>query len=241
MNDIKSKIEYLENFISPERLSLIKSVVAERSSYMRVCMENIYYGQNASAVIRSAESFGIQHIDVVEDELTFEPNAGIVRGSDKWVDITRYGMENASQVLIDKLRGDGYRIVATSPHDGDYSPESFDISSPFAIFFGTEKQGISPIVEREADAFIKIPMYGFVESLNISVCAAIIMQRLMDRLRGSDLPWRLTETEHDELLLEWLSKSIKDADGILATHEKRLHGDNKMEGSLADFLTTTYK
>ncbi len=241
MEDIKDRIEYLAGFATDRRRELLEDVLRERSSYMRVCMENIYYAHNASAVIRSAESFGVQHIDIVEDHIPFEASQDIVRGTDKWVTMDRYAMKDASQVLINKLRADGYRIVATSPHDGDFTPESFDISTPFAVFFGTEKQGISDVVEREADAFIKIPMYGFVESLNISVCAAIIMQRLMDRLRSSSLDWRLSSQEYDAVLLEWLKCSVKDADGILANFDKIKSGTKLNEGSLANYIESNYK
>lgn len=241
MSEIKSKIEYLSGFTSPRRLSLLEDVLSSRTSYMRVCMENIYYSQNASAVIRSAESFGVQHIDIIEDELPFVQNADIVRGTDKWVSMHRYDQQGASLELITKLKSQGYRVVATSPHEGDFTPEDFDISQPFAIFFGTEKQGISQVVEQNADAFIRIPMFGFVESLNISVCAAVIMQRLMTRLRESSYPWQLSEKEYDELLLEWLHKTIKDADGILENYQERLSGSYKREGSLSDYLVQNYK
>ena len=92
--------------------------------------------------------------------------------------------------------------------------EDFDISKPSALFFGTEKLGLSDEVMQQADGFLKIPMVGFTESLNISVSAAIIIQSLTNRLRHSDVNWQLTEEEILDKRLDWTRKSIKDIDFI---------------------------
>jgi tRNA (guanosine-2'-O-)-methyltransferase len=92
--------------------------------------------------------------------------------------------------------------------------EDFDISKPSALFFGTERLGLSDEVLAQADGFVKIPMVGFTESLNISVSAAIILQNVSTRLRHSDIPWQLTEAELLEKRIDWARKSIKDIDFI---------------------------
>ena len=115
---------------------------------------------------------------------------------------------------MDSLREKGYQIIATTPHNDSTFLEDFDISKPSAIFFGTEKEGLSEEVIQNADGFLKIPMVGFTESLNISVSAAIIIQNLMQRLRASEINWQLTEEEILEKRLDWTRKSIKDIDFI---------------------------
>jgi tRNA (guanosine-2'-O-)-methyltransferase len=90
----------------------------------------------------------------------------------------------------------------------------FDISKPSALFFGTERNGLSEEVIQQADGFLKIPMVGYTESLNISVSAAIIIQDITNRLRQSDINWQLTEVEVLEKRLDWTRKSIKDIDFI---------------------------
>jgi tRNA (guanosine-2'-O-)-methyltransferase len=88
--------------------------------------------------------------------------------------------------LCDTLKNKGYQIIATTPHDDDCVMEDFDISKPSALFFGTERDGLSEEILQRADGF-QIPMVGFTESLNISVSAAIIIQNLTNRLRHSRL------------------------------------------------------
>jgi tRNA (guanosine-2'-O-)-methyltransferase len=88
--------------------------------------------------------------------------------------------------------------------------DAFDVTKKSAIFFGTEIDGLSELVMKEADGFIKIPMVGFTESLNISVSAALVIQDITNRMRQSDINWQLTEEEVLEKRLDWTRKTIKD-------------------------------
>ncbi len=211
------KIEYLSSFMTGERYSVLRDTLDRRMGYMTVCLENIFHPQNASAVVRSCEAFGIQHIHVVESLTAFTPNVNIVRGTDKWIDIHRCrGAGDPSAELVSKLKGDGFRIVATSPHVGSATPEDFDVGrGKFALFFGTEHEGISQTVAQAADEFIRIPMYGFVESLNISVSAAILLYTLSRRVREDVEGWELPDGEKRELLLKWMLSSVKDGKNIM--------------------------
>ena len=138
----------------PERAEVLRATLARRTRYMTVCMENTFHPQNASALVRNCEAFGIQDIHTVEALCKFSPNVNIVRGTDKWVDIHKTG---STGDLIAALRAKGYRIVATSPHADDRTPENFDVTAGrFALFFGTEHAGISDEVMRCADEFIRI-------------------------------------------------------------------------------------
>ena len=216
MEMIDSHIAYLKEFMTGERFEVLKRAVGLRTDYMTVCLENIFHPQNASAVIRSCEAFGIQDVHAVEVLTKFKPNVNIVRGTDKWVDIHRYRSENASAELIAKLKGEGYRIVATSPHIDDTTPEAFDVTKgKFALFFGTEHAGISDTVREQADEFIKIPMYGMVESLNISVCAAILLYMLSQRVHTSVDGWALPEAQQKRILFRWMMGSVKDSKRIM--------------------------
>lgn len=210
------KIEYLSQFMTEERFEVLRKTVVGRTGYIRVCLEDIFHPQNASAVVRSCEAFGIQHIHAVEVISSFSPNVDIVRGTDKWVDIHRYRDDNPTGRLISELKSDGYRIVATSPHINDTTAEEFDVAKgKFALFFGTEHAGISDTVKENADEFIRIPMHGFVESLNISVCAAILLYNFSQRVREQVADWQLPEEEQRELLLKWMMYSVKDSKNIM--------------------------
>lgn len=216
MELIDSQIAYLKEFMTEERFDVLKRTVGLRTRYMTVGLENIFHPQNASAVIRSCEAFGIQDVHAVEVLTKFKPNVNIVRGTDKWVDIHRYRAANASEKLIGKLKNEGYRIVATSPHIDDTTPEQFDVTKgKFALFFGTEHAGISDTVREQADEFIKIPMYGMVESLNISVCAAILLYMLSQRVHTAVDDWQLPEAEQKRILFQWMMESVKDSKRIM--------------------------
>lgn len=207
------QIKYLSEFMLPERFATLQRVVAERTRWMAVCMENTFHPQNASALVRHCDAFGVQDIHAVETLCKFKPNVDIVRGTDRWVTLHRH---KSTAEAVGELRAKGYRIVATTPHRGDCRPEDFDVEEgKFALVFGTEHAGISDEIIAAADEFIRIPMCGFVESLNVSASAAIILYILSEKLRASGVGWRLTPEEQDDELLLWMRRSVKDADKIL--------------------------
>lgn len=209
----RERTDYLAEFMLPERMATMKRVVANRTRYMTVCAENTFHPQNASALVRHCEAFGVQELHAIEFLCGFQATLHIVRGTDKWVDIQRYG---STAEAVAHLKGEGYRIVAATPHTDDTTPDNFDVTGgPFCIVFGTEKQGISEEIMAVADQFVKIPMYGFVESLNVSACAAILIQGMVEKLHRSDIEWQLSENEQAELLYRWARESVKDDELIL--------------------------
>ncbi len=214
--ELAERVAYLREFVLPERYEGFLRRLDLRTRYMLLGLEDIFYPHNASAVIRSAEAFGIQEIHAVEQLTRFMPSKNIVRGTDQWVDIRKWKRINP---LVDHLRGErGYRIVVTSPHPGGVTPSEFDLRpGPFVLFLGTEKTGISTWLMEQADGYISIPMVGFAESLNISVSAAIVAQRLTERLRdpAEGIDWQLEPPDRLQLLYTWLCRSIRDVEGIL--------------------------
>lgn len=210
----------LKEFISQERFEKLESRLNLRTRYMVLGLEDIFYPHNASATIRSAEAFGIQEIHAVQSLCHFSPSRHIVRGTDQWVDINRW---NSTPELVQKLKNDGYRIVITAPREGGSTLENFDVTAgKFALFMGTEKTGISDWLFKQADDAIYIPMVGFAESLNISVSAAIITQKLTSDIRKMDpTVWQLEEQDKQNLLLKWVKASIKDVDNIIKYLENK--------------------
>ena len=205
-------LSYLETYITPERLKRFNDVLSERTNYITVAIEDVFQVHNASAVIRSCDVFGLQNAHIIEDRFGQHLDKNIAMGAQKWVDIKRY--TNAKS-CISNLRRNGYKIVATTPNKDATLLEDFKLEDKIALFFGTEKEGLSPVVLQQADAFLKIPMSGFSESLNISVSAAIILYNLTLKLKNSDLPWHLSEAEILEKRLDWTKKSIKSIDAII--------------------------
>lgn len=204
-------LAYLENFLTDRRKDLFEKVIANRTNFFTVATQDVYQLHNTSAVIRSCDVFGIQNIHVVEEVNLKKIDREIAMGAQKWVDINRY---TSTADCINRLRGNGYKIIATSPHKGTLL-QDFDVSQPAALFFGTETKGLSEEVMKEADEFLQIPMVGFTESLNISVSAAIILQDITARLRRSDLSWQLSKEEQIAKRIDWVKKNLKNSAEIL--------------------------
>lgn len=210
-------LEYLRQFVSEERQERFREVLGYRTRYLTVATEDVYQMHNASAVIRSCEVFGLQDAHFIEGKYGDKIDRKIARGAQKWVDVHRH--ENAVSCMR-KLRREGYRIVATTPHSESTDLENFPLDQKTALFFGTEKEGLSPEVMEEADGYLTIPMVGFTESLNISVAVAIILQRLTTRLRNSDISWQLSPAEMLEKEMDWTRKSIKSLDSIIHRYQQ---------------------
>lgn len=208
-------LAFLENILTENRKERFLKVLQNRTNHFTVAIEDVFQLHNTSAVMRSCEVFGVQELNVVEQKFGKSIDKEIAMGAQKWVDIKKH--ETVSD-CIQNLKEKGYQIIATTPHENDCLLEDFDITKPSAFFFGTERDGLSQDVLDQADGFLKIPMVGFTESLNISVSAAIILQNLTEKLRKSDIQWSLSADFILEKRLEWAKKSIKDIKRIEARY-----------------------
>lgn len=167
--------------------------------------------------MRTCDVFGIQDLHVVEEKVSKRIDKEIAMGAQKWVDFKRY---SSIKDCISNLKNSGYQIIATTPHDNSTMLHEFDVSKKSAFFFGKESDGLSDTVMNAADGFLKIPMYGFTESLNISVSAAIILQSVVSKLKQSNVSWQLSEEEKFEIEMKWLKKTIKASEEIIQRFEK---------------------
>ncbi len=208
--------------ITPNKREMFDRIAADRTKYLTVVMENIYQEHNASAVLRSCDCFGLQELHVIEKDNTYKIQRDIALGACRWVDMHNYDdSENVTKDCLNHLKSEGYKIVATTPHTDSQTIYDLDLSQPIALVFGTERRGISEEVIEMADEFVKIPMYGFTESFNISVSAAIVLNTLRQRLEQSDLNWKLTDEEQTLLKINWCSKILNGGDLL----EKKFRDD----------------
>jgi tRNA (guanosine-2'-O-)-methyltransferase len=208
-------IQFLSEFVTPERLALFHKILSFRTNYLTVVLEDIYQTHNASAVVRSADCFGVQNIHVIENKHAFQFNSDVVRGASNWVTVNHYNRaEMNTPEALQKLRQDGYRIVVATPHEHDVDLENFDLEKgKAAIVFGCERPGLTEWANKEADEFMKIPMVGFTESLNVSVSAAVVMHHLTHQLRNhSTVEWQLPDDVKQKIMFDWLRMSIKRVD-----------------------------
>jgi tRNA (guanosine-2'-O-)-methyltransferase len=205
-------VEYLETYLTKNRIERFNKVLDNRTKHFTVATEDVYQLHNTSAVMRSCDVFGIQELHVIEERNVKRIDREIAMGAQKWVDLVRH---HSTKEAIKAIKAQGYQIVATTPHEEDFDLADFDFTKKSCFFFGRETQGLSDEVMKAADCFLKIPMVGFTESLNISVSAAIILQAVTQKMRSSNLEWQLTETEKLQKRFDWCKKTIKSFDEIL--------------------------
>ncbi len=214
---MKDKLaRYLEQFVTQNRKNLINEILEYRTRYITVILEDIYQSQNASAVLRTCECFGIQDVHIIENLYRYEINPDVTLGANKWLTIFRYkGKDVTIKTAIDSIKSKGYRIVAATPDKNNISLENFNLAKgKVAILLGTELTGLSDEILSLSDEFINIPMYGFTRSFNISVSASIILHHLVSGLRTSKLSWHLSEQEKQDIRIKWLKESIRKSDII---------------------------
>ena len=221
MNTLSSQIRqelilHLEQFVTEPRQTRLKEVLRQRTRHITVVLEDLYQTQNISAVMRSCECYGIQDAYIVENRNEFNVHKDISMGADKWLTLHQYPhAEHNMKHCIEDLHAKGYTVVATLPDEKMKTIFDVPVEQKTAFLFGTELTGLSDEAVQYADYNVLIPMYGFTESFNISNSAAIILSHTAERLRHSEVPWRLSDAEYDELYFDWLQKSIRNPEPII--------------------------
>lgn len=214
--------DYLFEFISENKKGLFESIIENRTRHITVVLENIYQPHNASAVLRSCDLFGVQDVHIIENSNEYTLSKEVAMGSSKWLTMRKHNEEEENTLACyDALRKKGYRIVATTPHTKDVMLDELPLDQKTALVFGTELTGLSDIAMENADAYVKIPMYGFTESFNISVSAALSLYQLTENLRKSDINWQLSEEEKIDIQIAWAMNVIKKSDLIVEDFLKK--------------------
>lgn len=204
-----------------KRNELMDRVLADRTRYITVALENIYQPHNASAVLRSCDCFGVQDVHIIENSYGYELNPHVSLGAAQWLNLHRHNiLDNNTKECIDGLKKDGYRIVATTPDPKAVAIHDFDVTKgKFALLFGTEKLGLTPEAFGMADEYIRIPMYGFTESFNISVSVSLCLFHFTERIRVEKAKWQLSEEEQTDIYLQWFRNTITNSEMI----ERKFH------------------
>ena len=213
LDEVRERNEYLSSFLLESRIDTLNRALDMRTEYLTVMTENMFHAQNASAIVRHCEAFGVQNIHTVEDLCPFLPTLNIALGTDKWIDVKRHA---TTADAIKDLRKEGYRIIATTPHHQSCTPETFDVKrGKFVLVFGTEKTGVSEEIMAEADEFLQIPMCGMVDSLNVSASAAILIYMLSQRMRLECDNWHLSDEKRARTLYDWYRYAVRDSEALL--------------------------
>lgn len=208
-------VDCLAEFVSQDRREKIEWVLQRRTRHLTVALEDVYQPHNASAVLRSCDCFGVQDVHIVEQDNTYQVNPNVALGASKWLSLIRYReAEGNAAACVAALKERGYDLVAATPHNEDCLVEDLEIDRPLAVFFGTEDEGLSADTLACMDRYVKIPMFGFTESFNVSVSAALILRELVRRLRTAAVDWSLDEQEKLDLRLQWYRTVVRGSDLI---------------------------
>lgn len=209
--------QHLSQFVSEHKKEFVQRVLASRTRHITVVLEDIFQSQNASAVIRTCECMGIQDIHIIENISKYSINPRVLKGSNKWIDITQHTSktQNNTASAFRQLKDLGYKIVVTDPGNDGISIEDLRVEdTKLALVFGNELRGISKEALALCDQKVKIPMYGFTESLNISVSAAICLNTIMTKLHAMKSFVGLPESDKELLKLKWYRKIVRKSDLI---------------------------
>lgn len=207
--------DLLAPFASVQRLERIKSILASRTDRLVLVLDNLYDPHNLSAIMRTAEAFGVQHI-ILTGQTPAGFNPQVALGTQQWLTLHR---EERAESCLRELKVHGYSVAASvlSP---DATPlAEFSPAGPVALVLGNEREGVAPYWIDNSDMRLTIPLDGFVASLNVSVAAGILVSSLLTKpaLAKRGLP----EAETRRLADLWIRRSVANSAEIL----KRLRGD----------------
>ncbi len=205
-------VKALQPLITDERVARIEEVIAKRTYGISVVLEAIYDHGNTSAVLRSADSMGIQRVDLVLTSPRYKLDRKISLGSEKWLDVHRH---HDAVSCVRTLQSQGYQVLATHL-DSSRPIGEIDFSRKTALVFGNEKDGVTPELVAAADGAIRIPMAGFAQSFNISVAAAIALYHATwDREQRLGFRGDLTDDEKQILRERFYRRSVRHSDMFL--------------------------
>lgn len=207
-------IEYLSLFITDAKREKLQSMAALRMRHITVVLEELYHAQNISACLRTADCFGVQDVHVVDQAQPFSVYASIAKGAAQWLSLSQH---SSIQSCYSKLRADGYTIVATTFNPDARNIDLLPCNEKLALVFSTEQHGLSADAIATADAYVAIPMFGFTQSLNVSVAVGVCLFSTTNRLRNSDVDWKLTVQEQEELIAQWICRSLPYSDKLLTS------------------------
>ncbi|WP_312078200.1 RNA methyltransferase [Chryseobacterium sp.] len=224
MKDLEKTYEYLQQFLTEERLRKIEHFAPESSDFILPVIEDIYQFRNAAAIVRSVEACGFHKVVALQEEYSFEPNLRVTKGADTWVEVEKLPRNMES---FKNIKDRGYKMVAVSlEKNAQFLPE-YEITEPIALVFGTEMQGVTEEILDFADETLAIPMYGFTRSFNVSVAASICMYELKQKLIKSNIDYKLNEEKLLKMKIRWAVNSMRSGDQIFEKYLK----DNNMSFS----------
>lgn len=229
-------LSYFQKFISDHKIQLFDQKTLDRTRHFTFVLEDLFHPHNASAILRTCDCMGIQDVHMIENNHQFVNEKDISLGSKKWLDVYQHNdFDTSSPSCIDKLKEDGYKIAVLNPHQEDVLIQDYPIDNKTAFILGAEKSGLTEYSLKNADVHIKVPMYGFTESYNVSVTAALTMYDVIQRMRKSEMDWRLNEDDQWKLKMAWTIRSTRASNDIIR-HFIKEHPEAESAFPFSEFI-----
>ncbi len=201
--------------LTEARRALLRKVVSDRTRHFAMVLEDLKDPHNISAVIRTSEVFGLQDVHVINEVNPYRVTRSVLKGSYKWLDIHCHARRAG---CFDALKARGYRIAVASTNHSE-SLFDMDLSVPTAFYLGSEVMGNHPETLARADVRFRIPQHGLTESLNVSVCAGVILATLDRFLREEGRGrFALNPAERAALLATFYERSAAGIDRSSPVH-----------------------
>lgn len=193
-----------------DRNQRIRRALDQRLGHVRCAIEAVHHRHNVSAILRTCESLGLQHVHLVEGH--FVPSRGPARGAERWLDLHHH---DHPEQAIAALRDAGFAIWVADLADPPTPPEAVPLDRPVCLWFGAELVGVGPEVRAAADGVVTVPMRGLAQSLNVSVAAALTLRAVAERAREAlGAAALLGEAEREQLWADWMAREAALVDGI---------------------------
>jgi len=199
-------VSLLEPLVLERRAARMRAIIDQRLSSVQVVFDAPHDPHNGAAVVRSCEAFGVQFVNVIERLEQFLAAPSVARGSEKWVDLRHW---TKVEDVVEHMKAEGLELVAAAA-DGELAPHDLASIPRLALVLGNERDGIAESLAKACTRRVRVPMRGFVESLNVSVSAAILLSQATYGRKGD-----LSDEDRLRLYARGLYFTVDKADEVL--------------------------
>lgn len=211
--DFDAKREFYDQLsreLTPHKKALFEEKVRHRTRHFTLGLENMMKTQNASALMRTADAFGVHRVEVYDKEERWSVSSGISKGVEKWLDVSFFNTYNEgdTRTWANQLKATGQKLYVTALDEKARPVNDLDPTVPAIICFGNEKEGASDALLSMADETVYIPMKGFVESFNVSVSCGIVMHHMTLGMERAGIPRGLAPEDELDTLIQWALRTV---------------------------------